>query len=172
MVNINFLMSALSPLALNFPLERIVFLKEENSRLYGVLPYFLSRSAIEIPYLLIMPLFFVLIFYWMVGLSSTAEQFFLMYLISFLMNLCGNSLGLLLGSVITDAKSVSAAIPIVLLPFILFAGLFKNTGNIPDWIGWIQYLSPVKYGFVASTLNEVKYSDSHIDRLNLDLRFW
>ena len=167
-----YMMSALSPTVLAFPLDRMVFLKEENSRLYGVLPYFLSRSAIEIPYLLIMPLFFVLIFYWMVGLSSTAEQFFLMYLISFLMNLCGNSLGLLLGSVITDAKSVATALSFVIQPFVLFAGLFKNTGNIPNWIGWIQYLSPVKYGFVTVTLNEVKYRASNVNLLNFDVDFW
>lgn len=71
-LNISFLMSSLGPTALTFPVERAVFLKEENSRLYGVLPYFLSRSAIEIPYLILMPMIYVLIFYWMVGLSSTA----------------------------------------------------------------------------------------------------
>jgi ATP-binding cassette, subfamily G (WHITE), eye pigment precursor transporter len=118
-----------------------------------VLPYFLSRNAIELPYLVVMPMLFVLIFYWMIGLASTPEQFFLFYFVIFLVNLCGNSLGLLLGSLIADAKSLSAAIPLLLLPFILFSGFFKNSANLPDWIGWIQYISPIKYGFVAVAVN-------------------
>jgi hypothetical protein len=49
----------------------------------------------------------------------------------------GSSLGLLLGSVILDAKSVSAMVPIVTLPLFLFSGFFKNRKDLPDWIGWI-----------------------------------
>ena len=96
----------------------------------------------------------------------------MMYFITFLINLCGNSLGLLLGSIIQDAQAVSAAVPIVLLPFVLFSGLFKNTGNLPDWLGWIQYVSPLKYGYIALVTNEVKYKASRIDEMNFDTSFW
>ena len=57
-LSISALMFALAPVTLIFPIERAVFLKEENSRLYTVLPYFLSRNVIEIPYLIVMPLVF------------------------------------------------------------------------------------------------------------------
>jgi len=73
----------------------------------------------------------------MVDLASTAEQFFLFYLISFLVSLSGNSLGLLIGSVSTDEKSVAIATPIVIIPFFIFSGFFKNRDNLPNWIGWI-----------------------------------
>ena len=137
--------------------------------MYGVLPYFLSRNLIEVPYMLLMPFLFILIFYWMIGLASTAEQFFVFYLINFLVGLCGNSFGLLLGSIITDGKSLSSTVTIVLLPFVLFSGFFKNAGNFSSWVGWIQYLSPIKYGFAAMIENEVKYRDSNINSLNLDV---
>lgn len=91
---------------------------------------------------------------------------------TFLINLCGNSLGLLLGSMITDQKSVSASIPLILLPFILFSGFFKNTGTLSSWIGWLQYISPLKYGFLTMTTNEVKYRASMVDQLNYDVGFW
>ena len=89
----------------------------------------------------------------MVGLSSTAPQFFIFYLVAFLVSLAGNSLGLLLGSLVHDAKSVSAITPLFLLPFILFSGFFKNRANLPVWIGWIEFISPIKYGFNAFSLN-------------------
>ncbi len=65
------------------------------------------------------------------------------------MSFAGNSLGLLIGSLVSDAKSISAALPMVILPFILFSGFFKNRDDLPVWIGWIEYLSPLKYGFIA-----------------------
>jgi ATP-binding cassette subfamily G (WHITE) protein 2 len=95
-------MGSLSPVALVFPSEREVFLKEENSRLYGVVAYFLSRNFIEIPYLIFLPLIFILIIYWMVGQASTAEQFFIFYLICFVTNFSGSSLGLFIGSILRD----------------------------------------------------------------------
>ena len=98
----------------------------------------------------------------MIKLSPTALQFFLFYIITVLINICGNSVGLLLGSVITDAKSVATVTPIVILPFLLFSGYFKNSGNIPAWIGWIQYISPLKYGFAAIAINEVRHKTSLI----------
>jgi len=61
----------------------------------------------------------------------------------------GNSLGLFLGSVVNDAKSISTALPMVLLPVILFSGFFKNRADLPVWIGWLEYISPIKYSFIA-----------------------
>jgi ATP-binding cassette subfamily G (WHITE) protein 2 len=84
-----------------------------------------------------MPLLASLILYWMVGLGSTAGQFFTFYFSLFLVGFAGSSLGLLLGSVVLDAKSVSSVVPIVILPFILFSGFFKNRDELPRWLFWI-----------------------------------
>ena len=105
----------------------------------------------------------------MVGLASTTEQFFLNYLINFLIGLCGSSLGLLLGSLAKDPKSVSAMIPLILTPFIMFSGFLKNSANLPSWLGWIQYLSPIKYGLASMALIEVKYRPSLVEQFNFDV---
>jgi len=65
----------------------------------------------------------------------------------------GDSIGLMLGSIAEDSKAVSNLTPLILNPLVLFSGFFKNLGNLPSWIGWIQYLSPIKYGFQAFLLN-------------------
>eukprot|EP00919_Chromeraceae_sp_WS-2016_P042423 GHVR01100961.1.p1 GENE.GHVR01100961.1~~GHVR01100961.1.p1 ORF type:complete len:215 (+),score=-10.72 GHVR01100961.1:2625-3269(+) len=124
--SMNNLMTSLTPVSLTFPSERDVFLKEQGSRMYGVNSYFFSRNVIEIPYLIIIPMIASLILYWMVGLSSTARQFFEFYFIAFLISFAGNSLGLLIGSIFSDTKLVSAATPTVILPFVLFSGFFKT----------------------------------------------
>lgn len=172
-LSINMLMFALAPVELVFPSERSVFLKEESAKLYTTSAYFLSRNIIEVPYSIIFPLLQSLIMYWFVGLASTAAQFFTFYLICYLISFSGMSLGLMLGSMVTDTKSVSTVTPIIMLPLVLFSGLFKNSGNLSDWIGWIQYISPIKYTYSAFLQNEVFYaSQSNIQQLNLDVGLW
>jgi ABC-type multidrug transport system permease subunit len=100
-----------------------------------------------------MPLIFILVVYWMVGLANSVEQFFKLYLVGLLVTLSGTSLGLLLGSIIEDAKSASIVTPAFIIPFIVFSGFFKNRNDLPAWAGWIEYISPMKYGFTAMTEN-------------------
>ena len=150
---VNTMMFGLVPVELVFPIERGVFLKEEGSKLYSTFTYFLSRNIIEIPYSIMFPFVELLILYWFVNLSSTVEQFFICYLVAYLIFINGVSLGLLLGSVYTDAKSTSALTPLVIIPFLIFAGYFKNRENIPSWISWFEYISPIKYTFSAWITN-------------------
>jgi hypothetical protein len=42
-----------------------------------------------------------------------------------------------------------------LLPLMVFSGFFINIDSIPVWFSWIQYLSPMRYGFVALAQNEL-----------------
>ena len=128
--------------------------------MYSTLAYFISRNLIEMPLSGLLPFFQCLIIYWFVGLESTVVQFFTFYLIILLVALNGHSLGLMIGSMIQDEKSISIVTPIVLLPFILFSGFFKNSANLAPWIGWIQYLSPIKYGFSACIQNQYRFDNA------------
>ena len=119
-----------------------------------------------------MPGIYILIIYWMIDLAQTAEQFFIFYLICFLAGLNGNSLGLLLGSLITDAKTASTSVMILVIPFVLLAGIFKNLDNFPAWIGWTTNLSPFKFGYEAMVQNEVKYRASLINNLSIHEGMW
>ena len=40
-----------------------------------------------------------------------------------------------------------ALFPIIVVPFIITAGLIVNTNTIPDYLKWIEYASLFKYGF-------------------------
>jgi hypothetical protein len=40
-----------------------------------------------------------------------------------------------------------AITPMLIMPFMLFSGFYKNRSNFLDWIGWIEYLSPFKFCF-------------------------
>jgi hypothetical protein len=71
----------------------------------------------------------------------------------YLTGFTGASLGMLIGSLSKDSKGVIALLPVFLFLFLIFSGLFKNLAGIPEWIGWLQYLSPIKYNFAALLQN-------------------
>jgi hypothetical protein len=62
----------------------------------------MARFITDIPELIIVPIINSIILYFMVGLADTAGQFFIFLLTYILLGLAGNSLGLLIGSVILD----------------------------------------------------------------------
>lgn len=140
--------------------------------MYTTLPYWMAHNIIQLPYLIIFPLISCLIMYWFVGLSSSAQQFFTLYLITYLIYFNGASFGLMLGSIILDAKSISTITPVILLPVVLFSGFFKNRDNLPRWIGWLEYISPIKYTFTSSLENQLLYVSSRVGELNFDVSLW
>lgn len=48
-------MTSMFPMVLTFPNERAVFLKEENGKYYSISSYFLGRTLLEYPFLVIFP---------------------------------------------------------------------------------------------------------------------
>jgi ABC-type multidrug transport system permease subunit len=116
--------------------------------MYSLPGYFIGKTMPELPIMAALPMLFCLIIYWMVNLNdSTAKIFFEFYLICLMQSLNGNSLGLAAGSAVKDEKTAMAVVPIFILPFMLFGGFYNNRSTFASWIGWIEYLSPFKYGF-------------------------
>ncbi|CAD8112607.1 unnamed protein product [Paramecium primaurelia] len=148
-------MGALNPVIIQFPDEREVFLREENSKLYTTAAYFTGKSSVEIPFLLIFPIIQQLICYWMVDLNDKSGDIVIInIIICILLGLSGNSFGLMAGCMFTDVKAASGFLPVVLMPLVIFSGFYANQSQYMDWIGWIQYLSPMKYAFEALVWNE------------------
>lgn len=40
------------------------------------------------------------------------------------------------------------------MPMVAFAGFFSNSGKLPVWITWVQYISPIRYGLEGIVTNE------------------
>lgn len=94
--------------------------------MYNSLQYFLVQNIMELPELIITAMISTIAYYFLVGLSRTAEQFFIHYLIFFLLSFYGSSAGLMLGSLLDDSKAASALVVVVVMPAIQFAGYGKN----------------------------------------------
>jgi len=133
-----------------FPAERAVFFREKGSGLYSTLPYFLAKLGSDTPVNVLAPFVAGTIAWWMIGFNNNANNFGIFLIIIVLLSNIGYSLGILLNVTFLDPAVVNRIQPLILLPFMLFAGFFINTNSIPNWLDWLEYLSFVKYAFRAT----------------------
>lgn len=67
----------------------------------------------------------------------------------------GKALGVLMGSIFQNPNQASAMAGVILLPLMMFGGLYAQFNKFPSYIGWMQYISPFKYGFQAAVYNQL-----------------
>lgn len=75
-------------------------------------------------------------------------------LILFLIYNASSGYALILGTIFSDKQLAVTLTPVLIIPFMLFAGFFVNQNNIPWFLVEFQYLSIFKYGYQALKLNE------------------
>ncbi|CDW80485.1 abc transporter family protein [Stylonychia lemnae] len=151
---INQLMMNLMGCLLVFQEERPVFLREQANKIYNVGPYFLAKITLELPVQIFSPMLWSVIVYFGCGFALTAGQFFYFYLILLLLVLCASSFGYFLSSIFSQEETAVGVAPVIMMPLLMFSGFFSNAGSYPVWIGWFQYISPVKYALEALVYNE------------------
>ena len=78
-------------------------------------------------------------------------------MIIFLIFNASGGYALILGTIFSDKQLAVTLTPVLIIPFMLFAGFFVNQNNIPWFLKEFQYLSIFKYGFQALVWNE--YTD-------------
>lgn len=145
--------------------------------MYGVLPYFVAKVAMDTPVLLLSPFVAANIMYWAVGFEYTFVQFIKYYLALAMTAQAAASLGYLLSSAF-EAEAVALALaPLCVMPMILFGGLMSNNASAVDWLAWIQYISPIKYCAEASMWNEFSNDpygvrDPMMEFIDYKLGYW
>eukprot|EP01036_Dinobryon_divergens_P026163 gene26163-34779_t len=140
---------------LNFPFERPMFLREFSTGTYGGLAYFITKTVVEVPLVILQLLLQYLISYFMMDLQG---NFILLVLATFGLSMTSNSLAMLLGCLVADVKDVTELAPLLFVPQILFGGFFIRTSLIPVWLRWAQYVCGMKYGMNLVFMNEFRVS--------------
>lgn len=84
--------------------------------------------------------------------------------IIFLIYNASSGYALILGTIFSDKQLAVTLTPVLIIPFMLFAGFFVNQKNIPWFLMPFQYASIFKYGYQALMLNE--YNGLTLDCMN------
>jgi ABC-type multidrug transport system ATPase subunit len=145
-VAINLFMSQVMGTILSFPVERAVFIRENSSKMYSISAYFAAKNLTETPFLLIVNTIFCIIIYFTTGLRTDGSEHFFKFLATFLIHsLAAQSLGYALGTLFSNISTALTMTNILIMPFILFAGVMLNEESMPRWLFWFKYISPMKY---------------------------
>lgn len=84
-----------------------------------------------------------LICYFMIAFKGS---FLIYYAVCFTLAMGSTAVAVILGAAAgSSAKIATAALPLVLLPQMLFVGYFVSPELIPVWLRWIQYICPMTY---------------------------
>lgn len=100
------------------------------------------------PTRLVLPSIYMVIAFWMAGVSDRFDIFLFSTLVSLLSVVAGEAIGLLVGASIHDLETATTAMTVGSLTLMLLGGFFVE--NVPSWLSWGKFLSPFKYSFDAS----------------------
>lgn len=134
--------------------EKTVFYREYIAGYYRLSAYYWTKILCELPYGIIFPYLMVIIAYYMIGLNPAFSAYLLAGLFAVLAGMCGTATGIFIASSFESIKTALAVLPIVILPLLLFSGLFASSDALPGYLSWIQYISPMKYAYTGLVINE------------------
>jgi len=153
-MTMNITMNAIQNVILIFPDESPVFLREVNNNMYKVGPYFWAKISSELPFSIMMPSTFGCIVYFTVGLNPTAGHFFVFLLTLILIYNASSGYSLIISASFANKQVAVTLTPVLIVPFMLFAGFFVASSSIPYFLREFEYLSIFKYGYQALMRNE------------------
>lgn len=136
------------------PVQLKVVRRERAAGLYGSLPYFLATFLTVIPLEAVPQLVYTIALYFLTGLRPGVSHVFTFVGIMMLENFVAIGLGLVLSASFKEPEMAGQIAPAVVVLFLMFSGYFLNEASIPAWIGWIKYISFIRYAFQALCVNE------------------
>lgn len=139
-----------------FCVELPIFLREHFNGMYRADVYFISKNLAELPLTLFLPLIFVSICYYMIELYAPAENFFICAGLLMLVANAAVSFGYMISCLASSLNMALAIAAPLLIPLMLFGGLFINVDSIPVYFIWIRYISWFNYGNEALIINQWK----------------
>ena len=159
----NIAFNAIQNVILIFPDERPVFLREVNNNMYKTSPYFWAKIISELPFSILTPTIFGVIVYYAIGYNPDAARFMYFLLILILVYNASSGYSLIISASFSDKQLAVTLTPVLIIPFMLFAGFFVSSSNIPVFLKIFEYLSIFKYGYESLMHNQFdNYYDDEV----------
>lgn len=146
---VNQTFASANPVFVAIPLELPLITREYQGGLYHLLAWYVSKNLSELPMQLLLPIVYFVPAYFLIGIGHGADVYLALQLMLILVNSCAVGLGYMVSCLVRRADVAPILGMILILPFLLFGGLLINSDDCPKYFIWIQYVSPIKYGFEA-----------------------
>ncbi|KAF1325624.1 Atp-binding protein, partial [Globisporangium splendens] len=146
---VNQTFSSANPTFISVPMELPIVIREYRAGLCHHISWYFSKNLSELPMQILLPIVFFVPVYFLVGIGHGFNVYFQMQLIMILVNCCAVGIGYMVSCLCRRVDLAPVIGVVVILPLLIFGGLFLNSDDVPVCFVWIQYISPIKYGFEA-----------------------
>lgn len=116
--------------------------------MYKPSPYFWAKIVSELPFSIFTPTVYGCIIYYAIGYSQNdVSQFFIFLGIVILIYNASSGYSLIISASFSDKQLAVTLTPVLIIPFMLFAGFFVASSQIPAYMKEFEWLSIFKYGY-------------------------
>jgi len=140
---------------------RDIFYKQRRANFFRTGSYVLATTVSQIPLAFAETIIFGSIVYWVCGFAAEAKLFVIFEIVLFVANLAMGMWFFFLAGICPNANVVMPVGMCSVLCFIIFAGFVVTKGQIPDYLIWIHWISPIAWALKALAINE--YRSSSLD---------
>mmetsp|Transcript_45191 Transcript_45191/g.109367 ORF Transcript_45191/g.109367 Transcript_45191/m.109367 type:complete len:684 (+) Transcript_45191:89-2140(+) len=137
-----------------FQRDRALLHRDRAKKMYGVLPYFLAKTASDMTNNIVLPFIYGAIVYFTCGLRTGVIPY-LKYLLAYYLTLSSaQSMGFFMGILIPNINMALLLAPAVTLFQFILGGFYIPIANLHVGIQWASYTSFARYGYAALMVNE------------------
>uniref|UniRef100_H3H2P6 ABC transporter domain-containing protein n=2 Tax=Phytophthora ramorum TaxID=164328 RepID=H3H2P6_PHYRM len=140
---------------------RDVFKKQRRANFFRTSSFVLAASTSHIPLAAIETVIFGTIMYWMCGFVSTIQSFLVFELLTFLTSMTLGAWFFVVAAICPDLNVASPISVVSDLFFAIYSGFVITKGQIPSYLMWIYWTSPLTWSIRAIAVNQ--YTDSSFD---------
>ncbi|KAE9350728.1 ABC transporter G family member 36 [Phytophthora rubi] len=137
---------------------RDIFYCQRRSNFYRTSSFVLASTLSHVPVALFETFVFGSLIYWLCGFVPEAEQFVRYEVIVFLSSLAFGAWYFLL---VALTPNMNVAMPMAMLSvlfFVMFSGFAIPKNQIPDYLIWLYWASPVAWGIRGLAVNQFRAS--------------
>ncbi|KAG7388654.1 hypothetical protein PHYPSEUDO_011981 [Phytophthora pseudosyringae] len=136
--------------------EREVFYKQRGANFFRTASYVLATSASQIPLAVVETLIFGSLVYWLCGFVAEAKLFIIFELILLLSNLAMGMWFFFLSAIGRNGDIATPLGMVSVLVFVIFAGFIVTKSQIPDYLIWAHWISPMTWSLKALAINQYR----------------
>lgn len=140
-------MNTMVTTAIIFPLEKAFVFREYHNGSYHLLAWYFANMFASLVLQLMYSTVYIVLFYYMIGLRPGLEHFLVYLAVGYTMGSIGVVLGTLLGIALPAVHMVTAVVPPLIMPQLIFSGFMIRPGAIPVYFKWLYHISFFQYSF-------------------------
>ncbi|KAM0327218.1 hypothetical protein ACHAQA_006352 [Verticillium albo-atrum] len=133
---------------------RPILAKHRSFALYHPAAICIAQIAADVPILLFQVTHFGLVFYFMVGLKTSAEAFFTYWITNFITAMSMTALFRLIGAAFPTFDAATKVSGLATVSLFVYMGYMIIKPVMHPWFVWIFWINPMAYGFEALLGNE------------------